>query len=120
MKFKTTILIISVILGLNSPCAQKAADESVETNAIKQVLVDYNSSFPPILQEVFGEFENLTAIEYLIRTLADSQAGVRAAAAETLGKIGHPNAVGALMGLLQDTEPDVRAMAVWALDEINI
>lgn len=40
MKFKTTILIISVILGLNSPCAQKAADESVETNAIKQVLVD--------------------------------------------------------------------------------
>ncbi len=40
MRFKISIFIISVILDLNSGCAQQAADENVETNAIKQVLVD--------------------------------------------------------------------------------
>ncbi len=40
MRFKISIFIIAVLLDLNSGCAQQAAEESAESKAIKQVLID--------------------------------------------------------------------------------
>jgi HEAT repeat protein len=55
----------------------------------------------------------------LIAALGDSDAEMRASAAEWLGKADNERSVEALLDALRDPDPAVRAMAIWALDETN-
>ena len=55
----------------------------------------------------------------LIAALRDSDAGVRRAAAQSLGNIESPRAVDGLIGVLRDSDVEVRRAAVWALGEIE-
>lgn len=55
----------------------------------------------------------------LTEALGDSDAGMRASAAEWLGKADNERSVEALLDALRDPNPAVRAMAIWALDETN-
>lgn len=60
-----------------------------------------------------------TALPMLINALADPSAAIRAAAAETLGKIGDESAGGHLVVLLHDSEGMVRAEAAKALGRLK-
>jgi hypothetical protein len=55
----------------------------------------------------------------LTDALGDSDAEMRASAAEWLGKADDERSVEALLDALRDPDPAVRAMAIWALDETN-
>ena len=55
----------------------------------------------------------------LIAALKDSDAGVRRAAAQSLGNIESPRAVDALVAVLKDSDVEVRRAAAWALGEIE-
>ena len=55
----------------------------------------------------------------LIAALRDSDAGVRRAAAQSLGNIESPRAVDGLIAVLRDSDVEVRRAAVWALGEIE-
>ena len=55
----------------------------------------------------------------LIAALKDSDAGVRRAAAQSLGNIESPRAVDALVAVLRDSDVEVRRAAAWALGEIE-
>ena len=55
----------------------------------------------------------------LIAALRDPDAGVRRAAAQSLGNIENPRAVDGLVAVLGDSDVEVRRAAVWALGEIE-
>ncbi|MFN7140896.1 MAG: HEAT repeat domain-containing protein, partial [Limisphaerales bacterium] len=59
------------------------------------------------------------AVDPLCETLNDGSNSVRAAAAESLGKIGEPRAQDALVPLLSDAEPAVRVAAISALGHLG-
>ena len=58
-------------------------------------------------------------IAALISALRDSDAGVRRAAAHSLGNLENPRAVEPLVAVLRDTDLEVRRNAVWALGNIE-
>jgi HEAT repeat protein/beta-lactamase regulating signal transducer with metallopeptidase domain len=66
-----------------------------------------------------GSAPDPAAAAALIGALRDDDAGVRAAAAEALGKRGESTAVPALVAALRDEEAAVRANAVEALAEVG-
>ena len=66
-----------------------------------------------------GETQDTLGLAALIAALRDSDAGVRRAAAQSLGNIESPRAVDGLIGVLRDSDVEVRRAAVWALGEIE-
>ena len=58
-------------------------------------------------------------VSALTDALGNSDAEMRASAAEWLGKADDERSVEALLDALRDPDPAVRAMAIWALDETN-
>ena len=58
-------------------------------------------------------------IAALIAALRDSDAGVRRAAAHSLGNLENPRAVEPLVSVLRDNDVEVRRNAVWALGNIE-
>lgn len=60
-----------------------------------------------------------TIVRALMARLADEDAGVRAAAAEALGRIEHPMAIPALVAALRDPDRDVRHSVLDALSQFE-
>src|SRR5437870_6517149 len=63
--------------------------------------------------------EDTTVVRALIARLKDENAGVRAAAARSLGRLGDPRAVPPLIDVLADSGPEVRSAAVEALADLG-
>jgi HEAT repeat protein/beta-lactamase regulating signal transducer with metallopeptidase domain len=58
-------------------------------------------------------------VNALIARLKDENAGVRRAAAQSLGRLGDPRAVTALIAVLADSDAEVRAQAIDALADLE-
>src|SRR5881296_1594332 len=63
--------------------------------------------------------EDTTVVRALIARLKDENAGVRGAAARSLGRLGDPRAVPPLIDVLADSGPEVRSAAVEALADLG-
>src|SRR4029077_16014580 len=69
---------------------------------------------------LLGRYTEIHGLEDALAPLTeDANANVRAAAIESLGKIGHRVAASAALKLLRDDQPFVRAHAARALGELN-
>ncbi len=93
------------------------ADGSVALDAATS-LVDDNVAEPAAPQGAVEALDTL-GLAALIAALRDADAGVRRAAAQSLGNIESPRAVDGLVALLRDSDVEVRRAAVWALGEIE-
>src|SRR6266568_7921618 len=65
-----------------------------------------------------GSSQDTTVVRALIARLKDENAGVRGAAARSLGHLGDPRAVMPLIDVLADSGPEVRSAAVEALADL--
>ena len=65
-----------------------------------------------------GPSQDTTVVRALIARLKDENAGVRGAAARSLGHLGDPRAVLPLIDVLADSGPEVRSAAVEALADL--
>src|SRR6266699_663768 len=65
-----------------------------------------------------GSSQDTTVVRALIARLKDENAGVRGAAARSLGHLGDPRAVLPLIDVLADSGPEVRSAAVEALADL--
>src|SRR6058998_3523953 len=66
-----------------------------------------------------GSSQDTTVVLALIARLKDENAGVRGAAARSLGRLGDPRAVPPLIDVLADSGPEVRSAAVEALANLG-
>jgi len=66
-----------------------------------------------------GANQDTTVVNALIARLKDENAGVRRAAAHSLGQLGDPRAVQPLIAVLADSEAEVRSAAVDALADLE-
>ena len=91
----------------------------IESEIIPRLGGDQSPKTRKLYVELCGHLRLLESIQPL-RTLADdSDAGVRVAAAQAMGMIGHDSAVQTLIVLLSDQERLVRASAARALGELG-
>lgn len=77
---------------------------------------------PAVIEELLfaiGQTPSQRTIAALLQSLQDSRGGVRARAAEALGKRGDSTAVPALLAATEDSDPGVRGAALLALARIR-
>src|SRR6185295_15384765 len=106
---------------VNSPSPEGRGGQGVRTTERGSGGEDRTPTQPVLAKKgaVTGAKQDTTVVNALIARLKDDNAGVRRAAAHSLGQLGDPRAVQPLITVLADSDAEVRSAAVDALANLE-